>query len=217
MVPVPAPVPAMPAPAQAMPPMEAPPQMYYAPVGRAPGKRRRGGSVAERAVARSVSEGLLSFSAPDTMRQGRRERVEVGIARTTDLGTELEATFRRAGTRETQTVGTSDYMTVELVGDAFTIRALSPANQIVAPLARWEFDVTPVTAGSHLLTLVGTCWITVDGERRSLAVPSFDREIKVAVDVGYGLRHAVTGNWQWIVGTVMALGGAIAGWIALFH
>jgi hypothetical protein len=44
-----------------------------------------------------------------------------------------------------------------------------------------------------------------------------ERDIRIHVDVVYGTRRFVTGNWQWLVGTAVGLGGGIAAWIALVH
>jgi hypothetical protein len=170
----------------------------------------------ERAIRRTLRQGILSFAAPDVMRQGRRERVEVGIARVEESAADLESGFRTKHQRVSESVQTADFMTVDLVGDAFLIISLSPTTQPVAPTAHWEFEVTPVRTGAQTLTLKGTSLVTIGGIERTIAVPSFDREITVDVDVVYGLRRFIRANWQWIVGTIVGLGGAIAAWIALF-
>jgi hypothetical protein len=189
------------------------PMPGYAPMQPPAGGQRR--SVAQ-VVAETIQKGLLTFTAPNRMRQGTTKRIEVGIARTTDLAAELDDMFRNSGRRTTETVNTADYMTVELVGDGFTIRPLSPPTQVLVPLARWEFDVTALRSGQQTLTLVGICVVNVDGFDRQMAVPSFARVVEVDVDFAYGLRRFSVANWQWIVGTVLGLGAGIAGWIALF-
>jgi hypothetical protein len=109
-------------------------------------------------------------------------------------------------------------MGVELRGASFEIDALSPAEQLIAPLARWEFDVTPVRAGGQTLTLCVSLRIdspyAVGGR---IAVPVLERQIQIRVDVGYGLRRFTANNWQWVAGTVIGLGGGIAAWIELIH
>jgi hypothetical protein len=203
----------------------APPPTYSAPpsYGALPAGGASGGastshrpSRIEQAVRRTIRQGRLTFAAPDVMRQGQMERVEIGVARDLGLDAELAAGFRTTHQQVSETVPTSDVMVVELVGDAFAITALSPAAQVLTPIARWEFEVTPLRSGKQRLTLKGTSLVTVDGVERSIGVPAFDRDIKVVVDVGYGLRGFLAANWQWIVGTVVGLGGAIAAWIALF-
>jgi hypothetical protein len=184
-----------------------------------PGKVKSGGrkSAVERAIKRTLRTGVLSFAAPDVMKQGRKERIEVGIARQERDAPALDTQFRTKHERVNEAVQTAEFMTVELVGDAFEIAALSPPTQPVASTAHWEFEVTPLRAGAQTLTLKGTSLITIDGVERTIAVPAFDRGIRVEVDVAYGIRRFFGTNWQWIVGTLVGLGGAIGAWLALFH
>jgi hypothetical protein len=49
-----------------------------------------------------------------------------------------------------------------------------------------------------------------------MAVPAFVRMVDVEVDNAYRVKRALAGNWQWIIGTILGLGGSIAAWIALF-
>ena len=86
------------------------------------------------------------------------------------------------------------------------------------PLARWEYDVTPVRAGSQTLTLCVS--LRIDSPHASsgrIAVPVLERQIQVRVNVGYGIQRFTANNWQWVAGTVIGLGGGIAAWIELVH
>ena len=169
-------------------------------------------------VRDTVHPGLLAFNPPSEMHQGRSERVEVGIARSPELRDALTAGFRGRGLPEVVHVDASPEMGVELRGSSFAIEALSAAEQLVVPLARWEFDVTPLRSGSQTLTLCVTIRIEspyVSGGR--IAIPVFERDIRIKVDVVYGARRFVANNWQWLVGTAVALGGGIAAWISLVH
>jgi hypothetical protein len=171
-----------------------------------------------RAVRESVHPGLLAFNPPPEMQQGRAERIEVGIARTPELRDALTAGFRGRGLPEVLQVDAAPVMGVELRGSSFQIDALSPAEQLVVPLARWEFDVTPLKSGSQTLTLCVSIRIDspfVTGGK--IAVPVLERDIKIKVDVVYGTRRFVGANWQWLVGTAIGLGGGIAAWVALVH
>ncbi len=112
-------------------------------------------------------------------------------------------------------------MGVELKGSSFEITPFSPLEQLVAPLARWEFDVRPYRAGQQTLTLCISLRIDpinsklVSGGR--IAVPVLERDIRIRVDVGYSARHFLSNNWQWLIVTVLGLGSGLAAWIALFH
>jgi hypothetical protein len=170
------------------------------------------------AVRKAVRPGLLAFNPPAEMVQGRSERVEVGIARSPELRAALATGLRGRGALQFAGVDTSAFMGVELKGSSFDIIAFSPPEQLIAPLARWEFDVTPVRAGLQTLTLCVNLRIdspVTPGGR--IAVPVLERDILIRVDVGYGTRRFVTNNWQWLIATALGLGGALAAWIALIH
>jgi hypothetical protein len=152
------------------------------------------------------------------MQQGRSERIEVGISRSPELRDALTSGFRGRGLPEVVHVDAAPLMGVELRGSSFMIEALSPTEQLVVPLARWEFDVRPLRYGRQTLTLCVT--IRIDSPHVSggqIAVPVFERDIRIKVDMVYGTRRFVANNWQWLVGTAVALGGGIAAWISLVH
>jgi hypothetical protein len=169
-------------------------------------------------VRDTVHPGLLAFNPPPEMHQGRADRIEVGIARSPELRDALTSGFRGRGLPEVVHVDAAPLMGVELRGSSFKIEPLSPPEQLVVPLARWEFDVTPLRSGSQTLALCVT--IRIDSPLVSggqIAVPVFERHIRIKVDVVYGTRRFVANNWQWLVGTAVGLGGGIAAWISLVH
>ncbi len=174
-----------------------------------------------RAIQSAVRPGVLAFNPPSEMTQGRADRVEVAVARSADLVDALVSGLRGRGEVRVEPVPTSAFMSAELRGDSFAITALSPAEQIVAPTARWEFDVTPRHAGVQTLTLCvsmrfsETGPLAVPGSR--IAVPVIERQIRIKVSVGYGTRAFVGQNWQWLVGTAVAIGGAVAAFLAVVH
>jgi hypothetical protein len=171
-----------------------------------------------RVVRDTVHPGLLAFNPPAEMQQGRVERIEVGIARSPELRDALTAGLRGRGVTEVLQVDAGPVMGVELRGSSFQVTALSPVEQIVVPMARWEFDVTPVRSGSQTLTLCVSIRIeTPFPGGGQIAVPVLERDIHIRVDVVYGTRRFVANNWQWLVGTAIGLGGGIAAWVSLVH
>lgn len=174
-----------------------------------------------RAVRASVRPGLLAFNPPAEMVQGRKERVEVGIARSHELREALAAGLRGRGEPQFEDVLTSAHMGVELKGPSFEIIPFSPLEQFVVPSARWEFDVLPCRSGQHALTLCVS--LRIDPAHSSIAasgriaVPVLEREIQIRVDIAYSTRRFVGNNWQWLIATILGLGGGLAAWVAFIH
>jgi hypothetical protein len=173
------------------------------------------------AAQAAVRRGLLAFNPPAEMRQGRSDRVEVGIARSAALWDTLVEGMRGRGDPQFEEISTSTVMSVELKGDAFQVTGYSATEQVVAPTARWEFDVRPVQAGRQTLILCVCLSVALPGfhhaEGGRISVPVVERSIRIRVSVSYGARRFLAGNWQWLVGTAIGLGGGVAAWIALFH
>jgi tRNA A-37 threonylcarbamoyl transferase component Bud32 len=171
-----------------------------------------------RAVKAAVKPGLLSFNPPAEMVQGRKERVEVGIARSPELREALATGLRGRGDLQFEGIRTSPYMGVELSGSGFEVTSFSPLEQLVAPVARWEFDVRPFRAGRQKLALCVS--MRIDSPKTTggrIAVPVLEREIRIRVDLGFSTSRFLAKNWQWLIATILALGGALAAWAALLH
>jgi serine/threonine protein kinase len=125
------------------------------------------------AVRTTVVEGRLLFNPPETMRQGAAKRVEVAIARSLDLDHVLRDRLRGPGKPEIETISTSPFMAVRLTGAAFSVSRLTPVEteeQLVAPMARWEFDVLPLRSGERQLLLSVTLRIPLPRARQSRRV-----------------------------------------------
>lgn len=176
---------------------------------------------AQRAIEAAVKRGLLVFNPPAEMRQGSSDRLEVGIARSPDLKEVLLEGLRGHGHPLFEEIRTSSVMRVELKGEAFGVISHSAAEQIVAPTARWEFDVIPRRAGVHTLILCVCLFLKVAGLTASgeglISEPVLERSVRVRVSVGYSTQRFVATNWQWLIATIVGLAGGISAWIALVH
>jgi hypothetical protein len=172
-----------------------------------------------RAIQAAVKPGLLAFSTPDEMTQGHKERVEVAIVSSAELRDALIASLQ--GPLEIEEIPASQFMEVELRGDTFKIAPLSKPNQVVAPTARWQYDVWPLRAGLHTLTLSVSLSLEnlVPGAPPSsrISVPVFERQIRIRVNLGYSTRSFLASNWQWLVGTGIGAGGTAAAFLLVFH
>jgi hypothetical protein len=173
------------------------------------------------AIRAAVKPGLLAFNPPPEMTQGRKERVEVGIARSPELRDALLAGLRGQGEVQFEEVPTSMLMGVELRGSSFAIDAYSPLEQVVAPAARWEFDVRPLRPGTHTLTLCVSMRVDAPasplGAGGRIGVPVLERQIRIRVSLGYGTRAFLVGNWRWLIATAVAVAAAAAAWATVVH
>lgn len=169
------------------------------------------------AVREALKPGLLTFNPPAVMIQGRWERVEIAIARSTELREALTAGLRGKGEPQFESISTSPFMSVELSGPAFMVRSFSPMEQLIPQIGRWEFDVRPIRAGRQTLTLCVSLRIDSPTVSGHIAVPVFERNIRIRVDVGFSTRRFFVENWQWLIATALGLGGVLAAWITLFH
>jgi hypothetical protein len=169
----------------------------------------------------ATTRGRFAFNPPARMRQGEVARVTVGITRSTTLEDELRASLRGSGIAQFSDIETSPLMSVELLGEqSFAITPLSELEQPVSKIevTGWEFDVRALHPGNHTLTVKVALRLPVPGHddlRRSLSV--LERSVEVRVAPVYVARQFVRGNWQWIIGTAVAVIGAAAAWVKLAH
>lgn len=188
-------------------------------------KAKKAGRSAKRLIAQAgdvtITPGFVVFNPPSEMQQGKQERVEVGVTRAAVLKEVLAASFRGHGGLQFEEIETSSVMGVALKGHAFDITSYSAPEQIVMPQAKWEFDVLPIRAGRHTLTVNIRLQIALPGHPefgiRDRSVPVLQRTVRIRVDLGYNARRFAVGNWQWLIATVIGLAGAITAWVELVH
>jgi hypothetical protein len=170
-------------------------------------------------LADAVHRGFLVFNPPADMRQGRKERVEVGIARVAALKKALEVGLRGRGAPQWEEIETSASMVVLLEGEAFQIKGYGTSEQIVTKTAKWEFDVLPLRSGMQTLTLCVSLHIALPGLAHLgsgyRSVPVLERQVRIRVDLVYASRRFAAANWQWLIGTVVGLAVSITAWITL--
>jgi hypothetical protein len=103
-------------------------------------------------------------------------------------------------------------MAVTLEGDGFRIKAYSDEEQAVTQdgITIWEFDICAIKRGQQRLVIRVSLRIPVPGqsfERKSIPV----RETTIDVQVGVPARvgHFVFSNWQWFIGTAIAVAAVV--------
>jgi hypothetical protein len=164
-----------------------------------------------RAFSEQVKPGRLLFNPPDAMQLGRTARVEVRLTRTVLMDAELVEGLRGLGVPYVEDIPTSPLMAVALKGDGFKISAYSDEEQLVTrnQITTWEFDITALKRGQQRLVISVSLRIPLPGqaaEHKSVPV----REATIEVQVGAAAAmEFVTANWQWFVGTAIAIGGLV--------
>jgi len=174
-------------------------------------------NLVRRAFAETVHPGRLLFNPPNQMRLGQTERVEVRLTRTLTLDAELLEHLHGRGEPQLEEIPTAPLMAVTLKGDGFRISAYSDEEQIVTHegLTMWEYDIRALKRGQQRLVTCVSLRIPVAGqpfEHKSIPV----REATIDVQVGAPalVAYLVVGNWQWFIGTAIAIAAVL---VAVLH
>lgn len=165
-----------------------------------------------RAFAEMVQPGRLLFNPPDRMQLSQVERVEVRLARTLELDPELLQDLRGSGEPRLEKIPTAPLMAVTLKGDKFRIEALSDEEQSVSQdrITSWEFDIRALERGRQRLVMSVSLRIPVPGESvQRMSIPVREATIDVQVGTPALIGRFVAANWQWFVGTAVAVAAVI--------
>jgi peptidoglycan hydrolase-like protein with peptidoglycan-binding domain len=171
-----------------------------------------------RAFAEMVQPGRLLFNPPNRMQLSQVERVEVRLARTLELDSELLQDLRGHGEPRLEKIPTAPLMAVTLKGDKFRIEALSDEEQSVSQdrITSWEFDIRALERGRQRLVMCVSLRIPVPGESaQHMSIPVREATIDVQVGTPALVGRFVAANWQWFVGTAVAIAAVIV--TVLFH
>jgi tetratricopeptide (TPR) repeat protein len=188
-------------------PVQAPPSQQSGPYD----------DLVRRAFAELVQPGRLLFNPPARMRLGDTERVEVRLTRTLTLDAELLKDLRGHGEPQLEEISTSPLMAVTLHGDGFRITPYGDEEQSVTPdgITTWEFDIRALKRGQQRLVMSVSLRIPVAGqplERKS--IPVREATIDVQVEAFALIGRFVAANWQWFVGTAIAIAAVL---VAVLH
>jgi tetratricopeptide (TPR) repeat protein len=157
----------------------------------------------EQALKQLVPVRML-FNPPEEMQVGVTERVEarIGKGSTVELSTELKG----RGLAQTERIQVGTFMKARLRGANFDVKLLSHEEQVVAEsdFTQWAWDVTPLKAGSQVLSMLITVRIKLpdDGEEAK-DYPVFDKQIKVRVNLQHTIAGLIRRYWQWLASAVI--------------
>lgn len=171
-----------------------------------------------RAFDEEVHPGRLIFNPPSHMRLGDTERVEVILARTFELDARLLQNLRGRGRPQLEEIPTSPIMAVTLHGDGFQITPHSDEEQAVTPdePTLWEFDIRAVERGLQRLYMSVSLRLPVLGQPlKHKSIPVREATIDVQVGTAALVGHFMSKNWQWFIGTGIAIAAVIVA--IIFH
>jgi len=170
------------------------------------------------AFAELVEPGRLMFNPPNHMQMGLTERVEVRLTRGLDLDAELLKHLRGRGEPQLEEIQTTSLMAITLKSDGFQITAYSDEEQVLTrnDVTTWEFDIQAIKSGPQRLVLCASLRIPVAGQtfkQKSIPVREFTIDVEARRPVL--IVHFVSANWQWFIGTAIAIATVIVA--ILYH
>ena len=140
------------------------------------------------------------------------------MTRTLERNAELLEHLRGPGEPQVEVIPTAPLMAVTLKGDGFRITPYSDEEQSVTQdeITTWEFDIQALKRGQQRLVMSVSLRIPVPGqplEHKSIPV----REANIDVHVGGPalVGYFVTDNWQWFIGTAIAVAAVVIA--VLYH
>jgi prepilin-type N-terminal cleavage/methylation domain-containing protein len=158
-----------------------------------------------------LAPGKILYNPPRQMRQGKKERVEVRVAR--QFAGDLAAGLRGRGEPAIRQIQVGSVMIAQLSGDSFTIKPIGKPDRIVPDdgFAQWEWDVMPIKSGEQTLQLLVSVKIKLPGSGEENYVhPVMEEAIAVSINPWYVVSTFITKNWQYILGTIAI---PFIGWI----
>jgi TPR repeat protein len=170
------------------------------------------------AFAELVQPGRLLFNPPDRMQLGQTERVEVRLTRTLELDAELLDHLGGSGDPQVEEIPTAPLMVVILKGEGFRITAYSDEEQSVTQdeITTWEFDIQALKRGQQRLVMCVSLRIPVpDHPSEHKSIPVREATIDVQVGAPTLVAHFVATNWQWFIGTAIAIVAVVVA--VLYH
>lgn len=159
-----------------------------------------------------LSVGQILFNPPEVMKAGIKERIEVRISQ--NIQEDLTERLRGRGIPRIEEIVVGSVMKVRLSGEAFKLKSFSDMVQFIGTsgYTQWEWDVIPVKSGNKFmhLSLSVSVYLNNYGEKKK-SLPVLDKEIYVEVNFPWSFCYFFNNNWQWIVGTIIAILGLIFG------
>jgi hypothetical protein len=159
------------------------------------------------ALARLVA-GRVAFNSPERMSFEDSRTISLLASPDMDADTLSQDLRQRLGGNDpiqVEQLQVAPLMEAQLEGSAFSISALTPARQPVSRSSptEWRWDVKANQTGRQTLHLTINAIVTIDGERFARSLRVLNRDIVVEITPLQQAGRFITGNWQWLAGTIV--------------
>lgn len=190
-----------------IPPRERPLPSPGVPVGRPAPLTNRFDEVDD--ALQELIAGNVAFNTPERMQFHETRAVALIASAQLDPSTLSQELRRRIGGNDpvaVQGVQMAPLMEAQLVGaPAFDVMAVGPTRQAVSRAAptEWRWTVRAAETGRHSLNLTINAVVTVDNERFPRSLNVLNRDIEVYITAPQRVGMFLSGNWQWLLGTIV--------------
>lgn len=153
--------------------------------------------------------GNVAFNTPERMQFHESRTIALIASPQLDPSALSQELRRRIGRNDpvaVQGVQIAPLMEAQLVGEpAFDMTPLTPPRQPVSRAAptEWRWTVRAMEDGRHILNLTINAVVTVDNERFPRSLNVLNRDIDVYITAPQRIGMFLSGNWQWLVGTIV--------------
>jgi hypothetical protein len=156
-----------------------------------------------------LATGQIASDVANKMREAKPEKVEVRIIRGVDQAMTQLLKDGLSGQMKVDEIQVAPFMIVHLDAaekSAFEITPLTQDRQLVSGegYTTWAWTVKPLEAGKHSLYLtVGSRFKLSNHDEETQFKRLYERHIDVEVDEMYEAKLFLSGNWQWLMGSLI--------------
>ena len=150
----------------------------------------------------ALSQGTILHNIPDTMRMGKKQRIEVRLIRSRNR-ISIVQNVKGSQKLKIAEIKIGKAMGVKLIGSSKNFEILAHSSEIQAVGKRdytlWEWDVTPLKDGRHDLYLK----VIVRKGNYNKDLPVFDKKIQVVTSDTKKWMAFFNNNKEWIMGSLV--------------
>jgi hypothetical protein len=161
------------------------------------------GALALVAPVDRIVEGMkirtIAFNAPQSMKLSNPTDIQLLLIMENKKDKPIRS-LKANEQKEAAQVDTYSRIQARLTGPDFQITAITPEEQVITSKGdtEWQWEVKPLKPGDHILHLVLSNFIVVNGETTQRSLQILGKTIKVTVTMGQALKNFYLENWQWL-------------------